>query len=321
MTACSRPCLGSSRCGARRGSLSRNRRPWPARSRSSWRSAPPTRARPAPACSIMNASCKIFSNAVELAQRLENVEVRILEVGHPDQIARAIERDAYHVLHLSCHGGPGLLELEDEDGSAVPTSADDLTKPVRGLGRPLPLVFLSACHGGVEKEQTASFSESLLRSRCAQRGGHADVGQRSLRHRARALVLRAPGSPRAAAGQPGAGRGPQGARASAAEGHRLQAPATETQPEYATAALYVAGDDAPLADFSVDKEPLRERPVYHVEGPVPQLSIDELIGRRRELREALRNVPQAGVRQSRRCTHGPRRRRQERLLPAERCSD
>jgi hypothetical protein len=52
-------------------------------------------------------------DAVEKAQRLENVEIRILEVGHPQVITAAIERDAYHVLHLSCHGGPGQLELED----------------------------------------------------------------------------------------------------------------------------------------------------------------------------------------------------------------
>ena len=103
-------------------------------------------------------------DAMEVAQRHENVEVRILEVGHPQVIAAAIERDAYHVLHLSCHGGPGQLELEDEDGKAVPTTAKDLIEPIRRHGRPLPLVFLNACHGGVQREQTASFSESLLRA-------------------------------------------------------------------------------------------------------------------------------------------------------------
>src|SRR5207244_12317779 len=85
-------------------------------------------------------------------------------VGHPAVIAAALERDAYHVLHLSCHGGPGQLELEDEDGQVVRTTAEDLIKPIRRLGRPLPLVFLNACHGGVAREQTASFSEALLRA-------------------------------------------------------------------------------------------------------------------------------------------------------------
>src|SRR5438067_1087533 len=64
-------------------------------------------------------------------------------------------------------------------------------------------------------------------------------------------------------------------------------------PEYATATLYVAGLERPLADFALDKQPLRSAPVHMVEGPVPQLRLDELIGRRRELRETLRTLRDA----------------------------
>lgn len=39
-------------------------------------------------------------DAVEEARARENVEVRILEAGSPNQIREAIERDAYLVLHL-----------------------------------------------------------------------------------------------------------------------------------------------------------------------------------------------------------------------------
>ena len=101
---------------------------------------------------------------MEPAHRNGNADVRILEVGHPDVIGAAIEADAYHVLHLSCHGSPGKLELEDEEGQAVPTTADDLIAPLKQKGRPLPLVFLSACHGGVQDGQTASLAEALLRA-------------------------------------------------------------------------------------------------------------------------------------------------------------
>lgn len=38
-------------------------------------------------------------------------EVTILEVGHPQQIAGALRRDRYHVLHLSAHGSPDGPEL------------------------------------------------------------------------------------------------------------------------------------------------------------------------------------------------------------------
>ena len=65
-------------------------------------------------------------DAVEPAHRHGNAEVRILEVGHPDVIGAAMEADAYHVLHLSCHRRPGMLELEDEDGRAVPTTSAEL---------------------------------------------------------------------------------------------------------------------------------------------------------------------------------------------------
>ena len=192
-------------------------------------------------------------DAVEVAQRHENVEVRILEVGHPKVIAAAIERDAYHVLHLSCHGGPGQLELEDEDGKAVPTTAKDLIEPIRRHGRPLPLVFLNACHGGVQSEQTASFSESLLRAGVPW-WCHADVGQRSPRHAARPRTSTCTwpaASPRwSAARWPTARKELEQARLEAVQPH---APPAETQPEYATAAFYVAGDEAPLADFSLAK--------------------------------------------------------------------
>lgn len=103
-------------------------------------------------------------DAVEPAQRHENVEVRILEVGHPVQIGKAIETDAYHVLHLSCHGAPGMLEREDEDGRPVAVSAEDLIGPIRRSGRPLPVVLLNTCHGGVHAGETASLADALLRA-------------------------------------------------------------------------------------------------------------------------------------------------------------
>jgi hypothetical protein len=61
-------------------------------------------------------------DAVEPARLHENCEVRILEVGHPEVIGDAIGFDAYHALHLSCHGLAGGLELEDEEGRALRTN-------------------------------------------------------------------------------------------------------------------------------------------------------------------------------------------------------
>jgi hypothetical protein len=47
---------------------------------------------------------------------------------------------------------------------------------------------------------------------------------------------------------------------------RRGAPLAQTQPEFATAALYVAGEERPLADFALETVPLQSRPVYEVRG-------------------------------------------------------
>lgn len=232
-------------------------------------------------------------DAVEPAQRHENVEVRILEVGHPKLIGAALEADAYHVLHLSCHGLPGALELEDEDSRAVPVTAADLLEPLRRTGRPLPLVLLNACHGGVQAGETASLAVSLLRAGIpavlAMQTSVSDFYAGRLAHAFYAHLA--------------AGERPLASRALAAARKELEqerqnalgrgGSLAETQPEYATASLYCAGREGPLADFALDKQPLRVRPVLRVAGPVPQLRIDDLIGRRKELRATLRGLRDA----------------------------
>ncbi|MDX2030205.1 MAG: CHAT domain-containing protein [Blastocatellia bacterium] len=227
-------------------------------------------------------------DAIEPARAYENAEIRILEVGHPAVIASAIEVDAYHALHISCHGSPGRLELEDEEGRAVPVPADELIAPLKRKGRPLPLVLLNACHGGVQDGAAASLAEALLRAgvptvlamQTAVSDFYATALARAFYHhlarREHLLASRALAEAR-----------------KSLEDERLKAVQRgagliETQPEYATAALFVAGEERPLANFALDSVPLRVRPVYEVAGPVPQLRIDDLIGRRRELRECLR---------------------------------
>ncbi|HEX6367829.1 MAG TPA: TIR domain-containing protein [Longimicrobium sp.] len=229
-------------------------------------------------------------DAVIVAQRHENVEVRILEVGNPEVIGAAIAADAYHVLHLSCHGMPGALELEDEEGRAVRTTAEGLVEPIRRTQRPLPLVLLNACHGGVSDGQTASLAESLLRAgvpavvamQTTVSDFYATEFARAFYHhlssREHLLASRA----LVAARQELERRRQE----DAARGASL----AETQPEFATPSLYVAGEERPLADFARKKQPLSIRPVYEVAGPVPQLRIDDLIGRRKELRETLRTL-------------------------------
>ncbi len=226
--------------------------------------------------------------AVGIARQPEEAEVRILEVGHPEKIADALERDAYHVLHLSCHGRPGALELEDEDGRPVLISAKDLIRPIKSKGKSLPLVLLNACHGGVHEGETASLAESLLRAGIpavlAMQAVVSDDYASGLaaafyRHLAREKGI-LPSRALARARQDLE----KARRAALNQGDA----SSQTQPEYATPALFLAGVERPLVDLKKEKEPLQRRPVYAMAGPVPQLRLDDLIGRRRELRECLR---------------------------------
>jgi hypothetical protein len=226
-------------------------------------------------------------DAVEPLRRHDNCDVRILEVAHPKVIGDAVAADAYHVLHLSCHGLPGALELEDEEGRALRTVAADLLAPIRQTGRPLPLVLLNACHTGVAPGQ-ASLAEALLRAGIpAVVAMQAPVSDHYAVNLAKNFYMHLARRENFL---------PSRALADARkdeERQRLQAmrrgePLAETQPEFATAALYVVGEERPLADFAADKRPLKAPPVYDVPGPVPQLRIEALIGRREELRETLR---------------------------------
>jgi len=227
-------------------------------------------------------------DAVEPARQHENAEVRILEVGHPEAIAGAFEADAYHILHISCHGGPGVLELENEEGRAVPIKPAKLIEKLKNSGRPLPLVLLSACHGGVqEAKETASFAESLLGAGVAYvlamqtsvsdyyaselaRAFYENLAKSELARPSRALSK--------------ARKELEARRLKAVQrGEHLE----KTQPEYATAALFVGGEEKPLVDFGLDKIPLSKPPVYQMDGAVPQLRVGDLIGRRKALRETL----------------------------------
>ncbi len=229
-------------------------------------------------------------DAIEKADRQGNAEVRILEVGHPSLIGDAVEADAYHVLHVSCHGSPGSLQLEDEEGRAVSTTPEELLQPIKERERPLPLVLLSACHGAVQDGQTASFAEALLRAgvpsvlamQTSVSDYYATLLARSFyEHLANREIL----LPSRALAQ---------ARKELERERRQKtqsdAPLFETQPEFATATLFVAGSEKQLADFALERKPLAVRPVHQAPGPVPQLRIDDLIGRRKVLRETLRTL-------------------------------
>ncbi|MEM9998234.1 MAG: TIR domain-containing protein, partial [Bacteroidota bacterium] len=230
-------------------------------------------------------------NATEQAHRSDTAQVRILEVGHPQAISEALERDDYHVLHLSCHGNAGVLLLETEDGEEMKVKPADLLEPIRGEGRTLPLVVLNACHGGVPDAQTGSFAHALLDAGVpcvlAMQTSVSDYYATELAAAFyRVLYRREHQRPSRALAK--ARKALEAARQKALQ---TEAPLYQTQPEYATPTLFVRDEAEPrLANFGPHREPLSTPPVYALAGPVPQLSRDAFIGRRKPLRQALRTI-------------------------------
>ncbi len=226
-------------------------------------------------------------DAVAPAVREERAQVRILEVANAGTIAAALAEDDYHVLHLSGHGTETGIELENEDGAPVPTSAADLADALRSTGRVVPLVFLSSCHGAGNPEGLALTLHRLGLPRVIAM--QATVTDRYATELAAAFYrhLSVPSFPRAGVALARA-RQELANRPSDEVAQPLR-PSQAPSPEWVTVTL-VATDDGPLIDGDLDLVPLRRPPVHQAAGTVPALGVGELIGRRVELRETLRTL-------------------------------
>ena len=55
-----------------------------------------------------------------------------------------------------------MIEMEDEDGRAVPMTAVDLANAIRQSGKPVPLIFLASCLSGVSGSDTVGLAQELL---------------------------------------------------------------------------------------------------------------------------------------------------------------
>ena len=60
------------------------------------------------------------------AARQDAADVRVVPFATPAAIREELERGPAHVLHISGHGAPGVLQLENEDGTPRPVTADEL---------------------------------------------------------------------------------------------------------------------------------------------------------------------------------------------------
>jgi hypothetical protein len=78
--------------------------------------------------------------------RQGNAQVRVVHFATTTEVRAALHQHPAHVLHLSGHGGPGRLELEDEDGGARPVDAATFLTEAIPAGAMPPVIVLAACH-------------------------------------------------------------------------------------------------------------------------------------------------------------------------------
>ena len=105
------------------------------------------------------------------AARQDAADVRVVPFATPAAIFEELDRGTAHVLHVSGHGLPGRLDLEDDDGSARPVSAEQFLREAVPAGKMPPVIVLAACYTDAAAQGGASFAAEL----CAH-GAAAVIG-------------------------------------------------------------------------------------------------------------------------------------------------
>ena len=224
--------------------------------------------------------------ALEGEASIGRAQVRFLDAATRRDLGRALADDSYHVVHLSGHGTPSAIILECEDGTADECSARDLAAILVASGRPLPLVTLAACYSATPSTDNASLAAALI----ANGIDRVLAMQSRVTDRYATELVKAVYERLGRDEQPRVGAAVANARQQLEQQRRSAGPNAGdlAAAEYATATLVVAGADSPILDNTLERVELTVAPVHAVHDLLPQLSIDDFIGRRSERRELLR---------------------------------
>ena len=106
------------------------------------------------------------------AARQDDADVRVVPFATTAAIRAELDRAPAHILHVYCHGRPGQLELENDDGSARLVTAGQFAAEAIPPGAMPPVISLSACYTDTAAaDDMPSFAAAL----CA-RGAAAVIG-------------------------------------------------------------------------------------------------------------------------------------------------
>ncbi len=94
--------------------------------------------------------------------RQDDADVRVVPFAALSAIREELQRAPAHVLHIYCHGSPGKLELEDQDGAARPVGAEEFLAEAVPPGAMPPVITLSACYtDAAAADGASSFAAAL----------------------------------------------------------------------------------------------------------------------------------------------------------------
>ncbi len=95
--------------------------------------------------------------------RAGDAHVRVVPFASTAAIRATLTEEAAHVLHLSGHGQPGALVLEDDSGTVRPVDADTFAEEAIPAGAMPPVISLAACSTAAPAEAgAASFAARLV---------------------------------------------------------------------------------------------------------------------------------------------------------------
>lgn len=86
--------------------------------------------------------------------------VTVVDFATTRAIRSALQGGSTHVLHLSCHGYPGYLLLEDDSGRARPVTSAQFLQEAIPPGCMPPVVYLAACRA--DDPRGAGYTSRLL---------------------------------------------------------------------------------------------------------------------------------------------------------------
>ena len=96
--------------------------------------------------------------------RQGTADVRVVPFATLAGIRNELDRGPAHILHISGHGSPGKLHLENDDGSARAVTAEEFVDRAIPPGRMPPVITLAACYTDAAASQDGtSFAAHLCR--------------------------------------------------------------------------------------------------------------------------------------------------------------